>query len=136
MPCSTGPKLGGARLRVPTSLSPATSPRNLGDGFTLFPQHLEAPVFWTEAGGGELDDRLTCRTLRPAAAEAPCPGWWGAERGAGDAEVEAAARFRMWRAFRTISCSICCFDSLAVVRNETANISISPPSSSSSLSST
>jgi hypothetical protein len=36
----------------------------------------------------------------------------------------------MWRALRTISCSICCFESLAVVRNEkivTANIS--PPSS-------
>jgi hypothetical protein len=42
----------------------------------------------------------------------------------------------MWRALRTMSCSICCLDSLAVVRNEkmvTANIS--PPSSSSSLSS-
>jgi hypothetical protein len=42
----------------------------------------------------------------------------------------------MWRALRTMSCSICCFDSLAVVRNEkmvTANSS--PPPSSSSLSS-
>ena len=49
--------------------------------------------------------------------------------GGAETQVEAAGRFRMWRALRTISCSICCFDSLAVVRNEkmvTANIS--PPS--------
>jgi hypothetical protein len=101
---------------------------SLGDAFTLLPQHLEPPVSWTEASDAEpqLDDD----------GPAHLPSVTARGRGA-ETQVEAAARFRMWRALRTISCSIYCFDSLAVVRNEkmvTANIS--PPSSSSSLSST
>ncbi|MFZ1070826.1 MAG: hypothetical protein WAN73_09395, partial [Methyloceanibacter sp.] len=64
--CSTArispvPSSWARDLRVRTSLSPATSPRtrkSLGDDFTLLPQHLELPVFWTKASDAEpqLDD--------------------------------------------------------------------------------
>ena len=43
---------------------------------------------------------------------------WAARAGGAEAQVEAAARFKMWSALRTLSCSICCFDSRDVVRKE------------------
>src|SRR5262245_36890342 len=112
-------ELEGTNLALARNLTQAQSRVSQGDGFTLFRSSSSLRCFGLRQGTASrnwmMTARLTCRTLRPAAAEAPCPGWWGAERGAGDVEtqVEAAARFRMWRAFRTISCSIscsiCCF---------------------------
>jgi len=138
-----GTRLEGTNLALARNLTQDQIMESLGDDFTLLPQHLEPPVFWTEASDAEpqLDDDRPAHVpnVTAAAVEAPCRGWseGAARAGGAEAQVEAAARFKMWRALRTISCSICCFESLAVVRNEkivTANIS--PPSSSSSRSST
>ena len=60
-------------------------------------------------------------SVTTAAVAAPCLGSSGASpphrrpRGREDA---AAARFSTWRALRTMSCSIYCFDNLVVVRYE------------------
>jgi len=136
-------RLEGTNLALARNLTQDQIMESLGDDFTLLPQHLEPPVFWTEASDAEpqLDDDRPAHVpnVTAAAVEAPCRGWseGAARAGGAEAQVEAAARFKMWRALRTISCSICCFESLAVVRNEKiVTAIISPPSSSSSRSST
>ena len=139
-----GARLEGTNLALARNLTQDQIIESLGDAFTLLPHHLEPPLCWTEASDTEqqLDDG---RSAPVTERHGPRPGRHdvlaGRRRahraGSAASQIETAARFRIWRALRTMSCSICCFDSLAVVRNEkmvTANIS--PPSSSSSLSST
>src|SRR5262245_62656102 len=80
-------EIEGTNLALARNLTQEQIMESLGDGFTLLPQHLEPPVFWTEAGDGEpqLDDDRSAHVPNvddPRAAEAPCPGWWGAERDA------------------------------------------------------
>ena len=137
-------RLEGTNLSLARNLTQDQIMESLGDDFTLLPQHLEPPVFWTEASDAEpqLDDDRPAHVPKP---HGPLPRRHHvvagrrrpARAGGAETQIETAARFRMWRALRTISCSICCFDSLAVVRNEKmVTAKISPPSSSSSLSST
>jgi hypothetical protein len=121
-----GANLAGARLEG-TNLVLA---RNLTQDQIVESLATPSPCFPTISN-------LRCRGSRPGWHDVLAGRRRAHRAGSAESQIETAARFRMWRALRTMSCSICCFDSLAVVRNEkmvTANIS--PLSSSSSLSST
>ena len=53
-----GARLEGTNLALARNLTQDQIMESLGDDFTLLPQHLEPPVFWTEASDAEpqLDD--------------------------------------------------------------------------------
>lgn len=53
-----GARLEGTNLSLARNLAQGQILESLGDDFTLLPQHLEPPVFWTEASYAEpqLDD--------------------------------------------------------------------------------
>ena len=94
-------RLEGTNLALARNLTQDQIMESLGDDFTLLPQHLEPPVFWTEASDAEpqLDDDRPAHVpnVTAAAVEAPCRGWseGAARAGVAEAQVEAAARFEL-----------------------------------------